>query len=207
MYRWRGRPSESVLPRPCSTGQHCPSTGRGTLHNYVPASGHLAPKLVATAIFGDGSAAAVLTADGPGPSIKATTEYCWPNTLDYLGWHVADDGLGVVLSGIIPILVRENMRQFTDKFLHSQGLTIDDIDDFFCHPGGAKVLDALEDAFGLQRGGLTHSRAILDEFGNMSAATVLFILKRALDSGARGRHLLTGMGSGFTSSLVLLESD
>lgn len=167
----------------------------------------LSPKnIVATAIFGDGAAAAVVSTDGCGPTIVGSDEYCWPNTVDILGWRVEDDGLGVVLSANIPALVKSHMREFVDNFLESNGLAIEDIDDFFCHPGGAKVLDALEAAFGLEKGRLSYSRETMDQFGNMSAATVLFILKRALDDGARGRHLLSGMGPGFSSGLVLLET-
>ena len=108
------------------------------------------------------------------------------------------------------------MRRVTDEFLASVGLELADVDDFICHPGGSKVLKALEDAFGLPSGGLAASREILRDYGNMSAATVLFILKRVLmtpaagntdGSGAVRRYLMTGLGPGFSIGYLVLESD
>jgi alkylresorcinol/alkylpyrone synthase len=80
------------------------------------------------------------------------------------------------------------------------------IDGFVCHPGGAKVIEALEEVFGLQSGTMTDARETLREFGNMSAATVLFVLKRALSRGLRGRNLLTSLGPGFTAAFGVLET-
>ncbi len=73
------------------------------------------------------------------------------------------------------------------------------------HPGGAKVIEALEEVFELGAGGLTHSRAVLRQFGNMSAPTALFVLIEALEEGASGRHLMSALGPGFTCGLTLLE--
>ena len=165
-----------------------------------------AKNLVATALFRDGAAAALLTEDGPGPAITAWGEYTWPDSLDIMGWDVADDGLGVVFSRNIPGLVRTHMRSATEQFLASEALGLSDIDSFVCHPGGAKVLDALEEAFGLPAGALEQSRAVLRDYGNMSAATVLFVLDRVLQEGAARRHLLSSLGPGFSAAFLLLES-
>ena len=121
-----------------------------------------------------------------------------------MGWYVTQNGLEVRLSRAIPDVARHRVRRVTDEFLASVGLELADIDDFICHPGGARVLEALEDAFGLPSGGLAASREILRDYGNMSTATVLFILKRALVTGAadNGRHegarryLMTALGPG-----------
>lgn len=165
--------------------------------------------LVATALFGDGAAGAVLTCrdDAPrnAPRIMTSGEHTWPNTLDIMGWDVANDGLQVVFSRDIPTLVRDELREVVDTFLRRHRLSLRDIDQFICHPGGAKVLDALEDVFELQKGALTYSRAVLREHGNMSSATVLFILREALNAGAKGRYLLTTMGPGFTAGLMTIE--
>ena len=136
--------------------------------------------VVATALFGDGAAGAVLTTDGTGPAIKAWGEHTWPGSLDVMGWHVTQNGLEVRLSRGVPDIARHQVRPVTDEFLGSVGLELADVDDFICHPGGAKVLEALEDAFGLPAGGLAVSRGILRDYGNMSAVTVLFILRRIL---------------------------
>lgn len=165
-----------------------------------------AKNLVATALFRDGAAAALLTEDGPGPAISAWGEYTWPNSLDVMGWDVADDGLGVVFSRSIPHVVRKHMRRATGEFLSSQGLGLEDIDSFVCHPGGAKVLDALEEAFDLPPGGLEQSRAVLRDYGNMSAATVLFVLERVLDEERPQRYLMSSLGPGFSAAFLLLRS-
>lgn len=167
--------------------------------------------MIATALFGDGAAAAVLTTEGTGLVVAGWGEHTWPDTLDILGWHTSQRGLEVKLGRTLPSVARGGIREVTDRFLASIGLDLDDIDQFVCHPGGAKVLDALEAAFDLPAGGLVHSRAILREYGNMSAVTVLFILKRAMEArtGEKpgGRYLMTGLGPGFSIGFLLLESD
>lgn len=167
--------------------------------------------LVATALFGDGAAAAVISCrpeDAEGaPRLGPAGEHTWPNSLDVMGWDVAGDGLKVIFSRDIPTLVREDLRPVVDAFLAKHGGELNDIAGFICHPGGAKVMDALEDCFGLQRGDLRHTRAVLRDHGNMSAATVLFVLRRALDERVRGPQLLTTMGPGFTAGLMVVEPD
>jgi alkylresorcinol/alkylpyrone synthase len=165
--------------------------------------------LVATALFGDGAAAAVVSCradDATGAAkLGPAGEHTWPDTLDIMGWDVAGDGLKVVFSRDIPTMVREDLRPVVDAFLTKHGGDLNDITGFICHPGGARVLDALEDCFGLQRGDLLHAREVLRAHGNMSSATVLFVLRRALDHGARGPQLLTTMGPGFTAGLMVVE--
>lgn len=165
--------------------------------------------VVAVALFGDGAAGAVLTTDGPGPAITAWGEHTWPRSLDVMGWNVSQDGLGVVLSRGIPDIARRRVRPATDEFLATAGLEIGDIDDFICHPGGARVLEALEGAYDLPPGGLAVSRGVLRDYGNMSAATVLFILRRVLDMPDRAaarRYLMTALGPGFSIGFLVLES-
>ncbi|MFQ5984791.1 MAG: type III polyketide synthase [Alphaproteobacteria bacterium] len=162
--------------------------------------------LVATALFGDGAAAGIVRCGGEGPALTGWGEHTWPRSLDIMGWNVVDDGLAVVFSRDIPALVRTKFRDTTNRFLASQGLTVADVDRLLCHPGGAKVVDALENAFDLPRGALVDSRSVLKDYGNMSAATVLFVLERALQDGARGRHLMSSLGPGFTAGFLLLET-
>lgn len=161
---------------------------------------------VATALFGDGAAAAVLRGGGPGIAVRAWGEHTWPDSLDVMGWSVEEDGLGVVFSPRIPEIVRTGMRAETDRFLARHRLKLADIDRFACHPGGAKVAEALEEAYGLPEGGLETSRAVLRDYGNMSAATVLFVLDRMLDAGAVGHRILVqALGPGFTAGFAVLE--
>jgi alkylresorcinol/alkylpyrone synthase len=162
--------------------------------------------LVATALFADGAAAAILSCRGDGPALGAAGEHTWPASLDIMGWEVQDDGLKALFSRDIPALIRERLRPAADTFLGNQGLTLADIDHFVCHPGGAKVLAALEEAFAIDTVDLTESHAVLRDYGNMSAASVLFVLERTLSRGSRGRMLLTAMGPGFTAGFQLLDA-
>jgi alkylresorcinol/alkylpyrone synthase len=161
--------------------------------------------VIATALFGDGAAACLISADPVGPSLVGWGEHTFEASLDVMGWDVADDGLKVLFSRDIPNLVRTELGALITGFLARHNLSLSDIAEFCCHPGGAKVLDALEVVLGVQHGGLLHSREVLRRYGNMSAATVLFVLAESLAAGGRGRRLLTSMGPGFSAAFVLLE--
>ncbi len=168
--------------------------------------------IVATALFGDGAAAAVITCrpeaaeTGLAQTMGPWGEHTWPDSLDIMGWEVGDDGLKVQFSRDIPALVREDMRSVVDTFLRNNAIALCEIDEFVCHPGGAKVIDALEACFDLQSGSLKSARDTLRAHGNMSAATVLFVLRAALDAQPRGRRLLTTLGPGFTAAMMVLEA-
>ncbi|HUY11494.1 MAG TPA: 3-oxoacyl-[acyl-carrier-protein] synthase III C-terminal domain-containing protein, partial [Candidatus Dormibacteraeota bacterium] len=166
--------------------------------------------IVATALFGDGAAAVVLSSGGEGARLTEAGEHCFPGTLDVMGWDVADDGLQAIFSRDIPALIERELRPLLDVYLANAGATRSDIDAFLSHPGGTKVLEALESAFGLESGALVDSRAILREYGNMSSVTLLFVLERALRVGALAndrwqRALLSAMGPGFTAAFLSLE--
>lgn len=163
--------------------------------------------LVASALFGDGAAGVLIGCRGRGPRLGPQEEHTWPGTLDVMGWNVVDTGFSVIFSRSIPHLVRSRLRPVIDGFLRRQGLSVDDVDEFICHPGGAKVLDALEETFGLERGALELSRRTLADHGNMSAPTVLFSLKEALRGTRAGRRfVLTSLGPGFTAAMMLIEA-
>ena len=162
--------------------------------------------LVATALFGDGAAAALVSCAGDGPRLTGWGEHMWPDSLDVMGWDVSGDGLSVIFSRDIPTIVTAEFRAATDAFLQVHGLSTRDIDTYICHPGGAKVLDALEAALDLGPGGLCYSRQILREYGNMSAATVLFVLEAALNDGERGTLMLSSLGPGFTCGFMTLDA-
>ncbi|MBV8936263.1 MAG: type III polyketide synthase [Alphaproteobacteria bacterium] len=167
--------------------------------------------IVATALFGDGAAAALLSTDGEGPAIVASGEHTWPGSLDVMGWEVADEGLKAIFSRDIPNLVTTQLGDVASEFLTRHGLVFGDIDRFACHPGGAKVITALEYAFGLPEGALAEARAVLRDYGNMSAATVIFVLERILaKTQATGQHwergLMTALGPGFTAGFLLIDN-
>ena len=167
--------------------------------------------IVATALFGDGAAAALLSTEGEGPALVASGEHTWPGSLDVMGWEVTDDGLKAIFSRDIPKLVTARFRDVASEFLARHGLTIADIDCFICHPGGAKVIAALEHAFGLGQGALVEARAVLRDYGNMSATTVMFVLERTLAkaraTGARWeRAMMNALGPGFTAGFIVIDN-
>ena len=162
--------------------------------------------IVATAIFGDGAAAAILCAGdvvGHG-AIEYVGEHTWPDTIDVMGWRVDVEGFGAIFSRSIPDLAATDLRPAADGFLTRHGLTMKDMDHFSFHPGGAKVIQALEPAFGLVDGTLAHERSVLADFGNMSAPTVLFVLLQGLKQKVKGRRFLGALGPGFTASFMTM---
>lgn len=162
--------------------------------------------LVATALFGDGAAAVILTPGGAGPAVTAWGEHTWPDTLDVMGWRVEDAGLGVIFQRSIPEIVRTRFLAAAEGFLSRNDLALSDIQHFVCHPGGAKVIDALEEALSCPPSSLAATREALRGYGNMSAASVLFALEIALKERPDGRMLLTALGPGFSAGFCLLEA-
>jgi len=169
--------------------------------------------IIATTLFGDGAAAIVLRADTDGAPahdaprihIRAWGEHTWPDTRDVMGWGVEDDGLAVIFSRDIPTLVRERMRPVTDAFLARHGLVQEDLDGLIVHPGGEKVLGALEEAYGLGPDDLVDARDVLADHGNMSAVTVLAVLEKALVRRRKGRYLMLALGPGFSAGMCLVD--
>ncbi|MDT0508675.1 3-oxoacyl-[acyl-carrier-protein] synthase III C-terminal domain-containing protein [Novosphingobium sp. MMS21-SN21R] len=162
--------------------------------------------VISVALFGDGAAACVVRSGDEGfAQLCGSAEKTWPDTLDIMGWEMEPNGFGVVLNRAIPAFARRNMQQAMDEMLGPQGLKIGDVDRFICHPGGAKVVDAMETAFGLNQGSLDHEREILRRHGNMSAPTALFVLDRMRDQGLPPLSVLTALGPGFTASTLTMR--
>ncbi|WP_407569303.1 type III polyketide synthase [Deinococcus altitudinis] len=163
---------------------------------------------VGTALFSDGGAALLLGPESGESSlarVRGARSTLLPQSEDVMGWDVDDAGLKVRFSQDIPALVAGMMRENVDLALESIGWTQDDLNEYIVHPGGAKVVAAYEGALGLESGRLVCSRKVLREYGNMSSATVLFVLAQTLRRGASGRGLLSAMGPGFCAEHVLLE--
>ncbi len=165
--------------------------------------------LISTSLFADGAAAVLI--GGPrarGPEILGSFSTTWPDTEDVMGWDLIETGLKVQLSKSVPVIVQERFRPNLEVACDSMGLDFEEIEHFVLHPGGAKVLDAFEDVLGLEPGGLTLSRDVLRECGNMSSVTVLFILERFLEGGdfAPGDlGVLSAMGPGFSAEHVFFR--
>jgi alkylresorcinol/alkylpyrone synthase len=162
--------------------------------------------IIATALFGDGAAACILSTNsrnGIG-AVEYAGEHTWPDTLDIMGWRMDPLGFGAIFSQRIPDLATRDLRPAADKFLARHHLETEDIDQFVFHPGGAKVIVALEQAFSLEQGLLQNERNILASYGNMSAPTVLFVLNQALKQPFTGRRFLSALGPGFTASFLTM---
>jgi alkylresorcinol/alkylpyrone synthase len=161
--------------------------------------------LVATALFGDGAAAAVVSTSGEGHAvITGAGERQWPETLGIMGWRVEDPGLAVVFDRAIPPFVTAELAAAVDAILMDMDMTRSDIDRLCSHPGGAKVITAIEDALDLDEGSLDLEREVLHDHGNMSAPTVLFVLQKLLARGLPQRTMMTAFGPGFTCSGLML---
>jgi alkylresorcinol/alkylpyrone synthase len=163
--------------------------------------------VVATALFGDGAAAAVVRSGTHClAKITGAAEKLWPNTQRIMGWDVEDPGLAVVFDRAIPPFIEENLATAAEEMLESMGRRREDIDRFCCHPGGVKVLDAIETALNLPQGELNLEREVLHDYGNMSAPTVLFVLERLIERGMPDEVMMTAFGPGFTCASLLLEA-
>ncbi|MFC6066334.1 type III polyketide synthase [Streptomyces ochraceiscleroticus] len=174
--------------------------------------------LVALSLFGDGAAAVVAVGErraeglsgtsGPlGPEIVATRSRLYPDSEDVMGWRIGAHGFGIVLSPDVATVAEEQLPKDVHAFLDDHGLTPESLTTWICHPGGPKVIQAVERAFGLPPDALAHTRDSLARRGNLSSASVLDVLRRTMaappPAGSWG--LLTAMGPGFASELVLLR--
>jgi alkylresorcinol/alkylpyrone synthase len=163
--------------------------------------------LISTSLFADG-AAAVLLGGTTGPEVLGGYSTTWPDTEDVMGWDLVETGLKVQLSKSVPTIVREKFRDNLEQACETLDLAFEDIKHFVLHPGGSKVLDAFEDVLGLEQGGLTTSRDVLRDCGNMSSVTVLFILERFLAGGEFAKDdlgVLSAMGPGFSAEHVFFR--
>lgn len=161
--------------------------------------------IIATALFGDGAAAAIISTTGAGTSIVTSGEYTWPATLDVMGWRIEDDGFGVLFSKDIPTIIRNDLLAPLKIFLTQSTCELSNIDSFIFHPGGAKVLDALDEIIQPKKPGFSHARKVMEKYGNMSAPTVLFVYDEARRHGRLGNALMAALGPGFSASFLRLE--
>jgi alkylresorcinol/alkylpyrone synthase len=176
------------------------------------------PNLIASGLFGDGAAAAVVAgADRPaepvtgqpaGPRIVDSRSVFYPDTERVMGWDISETGFKIVLSADVPLVARDRLRPDVDSFLAEHGLEVSDIDSWVCHPGGPKVLEAMQEALDLPPGALDVTWRSLQEVGNLSSTSVLMVLAETLENhrpppGSYG--VLLAMGPGFCSELVLLQ--
>jgi alkylresorcinol/alkylpyrone synthase len=166
--------------------------------------------LISSILFGDGAAAAVVTGDetAAGPRLLDSRSFTFPNSIDAMGFDLKNSGFHIVLSKDVPELIRGRIRALATSFLGKHRLALDDVAAFVLHPGGQKLLHYVEEELGLPRARTQPSWDVLQEFGNLSSASVLFVLhewlaKRQMNSGEYG--LLAAFGPGFTAELLLAQ--
>ncbi|HWZ56976.1 MAG TPA: 3-oxoacyl-[acyl-carrier-protein] synthase III C-terminal domain-containing protein [Verrucomicrobiae bacterium] len=165
--------------------------------------------LISAVLFGDGAAGVVVTGrEAPGPRILASECFLFPNSLTAMGFDLRDTGFHIVLSKDVPELIRERVKDLAEGFLARQGLRREDISAFLLHPGGQKLLSFMQEELGLSRADTEISWDILRRYGNLSSASVLFILnewlvQREMPSGSYG--LLMAFGPGFTAEMLLIQ--
>jgi alkylresorcinol/alkylpyrone synthase len=170
------------------------------------------PNLIASGLFGDGAAAVVLVGERrtevpQGPRVLASRSAFYYDTERVMGWDISEKGFQVVLSAEVPEMVRRHLRDDVEAFLTEQGLSRADITSWVAHPGGPKVLEAMEEELALPRAALAVTWHSLQEVGNLSSTSVLLVLEETMErhrppAGSLG--LLLAMGPGFCSELVLL---
>jgi len=171
------------------------------------------PNVVATGLFGDGAAAVILgggarAGRANGPRVVATRSVFYPDTEWVMGWDVVDTGFKVLLSAKVPEVVEARVGADVDAFLADHGLARGDVRHWIAHTGGPRVLEAFRAALALPEAALARSWASLREVGNLSSASVLFVLGDHLEAAeARPGELglLAAMGPGFAAELVLLR--
>lgn len=160
--------------------------------------------IVSTALFADGGSAMVISATGKGPHIGDIAQKTWPDTRNMMGWDIDEAGLGLILARDIPSFVTREFAPVIDDFLSANNLTKSQLREPACHPGGAKVIDALESYFDHLPDGLPVTRQILRGHGNMSSPTVHFVLKQIMQSDDDRPIIMTALGPGFTGAIGLV---
>jgi alkylresorcinol/alkylpyrone synthase len=165
--------------------------------------------LVAASLFGDGSAAVVAKGaarTSAGPQVLATRSRMYPDTEDVMGWDIGSNGFKIKLSTEVATVAEKYVGDDVRNFLSAHGLTPDDIATWVCHPGGPKVIEAIENTLDLPENAMDHTRNSLRENANLSSVSVLDVLNRNLATppppGSYG--LMIAMGPAFCSELVLL---
>ena len=168
--------------------------------------------LVACALFADGGAAALLCGDevdSEGLEILATQSVFYPDSLNVMGWNIVAQGMQVVFDKRIPDIVAANSAAELDSFLGANSLTKSDISHYLYHPGGMKVIEAYEKAYGIDGDGFALSREILRDYGNMSSVTVLYVISRYLEKFGLhnpGYVVISALGPGFSSESLIVRT-
>ena len=166
---------------------------------------------IGSSLFSDGVAAVIVKGDnhtqqGKQLKIQAASSKLYYDSLEVMGWQFQDNGFKVVFSKDIPTFIHQNISADIETFLAKHNLQLSDIKNFIFHPGGKKVLEAYADALNVKGDFLHNTRQVMNDNGNMSSVTVLYVLEKFIYSGFQdGYGLMLAMGPGFSSEMVLLK--
>ncbi|MED3759327.1 3-oxoacyl-[acyl-carrier-protein] synthase III C-terminal domain-containing protein [Peribacillus frigoritolerans] len=173
--------------------------------------------LIGTSLFSDGVSCVLVCGDEvPSEQFSKKVRHLqfldsqstlMPDSLDVMGWDVKDQGLYVIFSKDIPTIIKDWLKPNVQEFLMENGFDLNDVKDFIAHPGGKKVIDAYHEALGFDESMTAESMSVLREFGNMSSATILYVLERFMQRGGNKGEvgLAAALGPGFSSELVLMR--
>jgi alkylresorcinol/alkylpyrone synthase len=163
--------------------------------------------LVGTGLFADGAAAAILSAKGHGPVVLGSLSTLFSQSEDVMGWDVVETGLKVRFSRDIPTIVRENLPELMDVASLAWEIDQKDIQHFIVHPGGPKVIQAYVESLQLDPEQVKEAHQVLEQFGNMSSVSVLFVLERYLQNHSPTQQygVILALGPGFSAEQVLFK--
>lgn len=171
---------------------------------------------IATSLFSDGTSTVLIAGDRAFEKLKTKPKHkveitasltkLYHSSLNVMGWEFLDDGFKVIFSKDIPKIISEKVKIDVFEFLNKNKTKISDIKNFIAHPGGAKIVDAYRDSFGISDEMLTNTRTSLKNYGNMSSASVIYVLNEFFKKGfQKGNGLMLAVGPGFSSEVVLLD--
>lgn len=169
---------------------------------------------IGSSLFADGVAAVIITGDNKESKTNKSISFLgmqsklYYDSLEVMGWEFLDKGFKVLFSRDIPTIIEKNVYNDVSSFLEKHQLKISDIKNFIFHPGGKKILTAYDEALKAEEDFLKNTREVMNDYGNMSSPTVLYVLERFFTQGFKdGYGLMVSMGPGFSCEMVLLQME
>ncbi len=156
--------------------------------------------IASSLLFGDGAAAVLLSGDPRSTGVRLTGFYSEviPKGKRDMAWELSSTGFLMTLSGYVPELIKADFESVVQRALNKNGAKESDVAHWCIHPGGKRILEAIEQSMDLNKEALAPSYQVLREYGNMSSATILFVLKELLKSGPKGNIFAAAFGPGLT---------
>jgi predicted naringenin-chalcone synthase len=165
--------------------------------------------IVSAAIFGDGASAVILSSyqEDNGPEIVDEAMYHFYDATHMMGFNLVNSGLQMILDKEVPQKIADHFPKIIHPFLEKNNLTIEDVNHLIFHPGGKKIVQTVEELFGVLGKNINDTKEVLRLYGNLSSATVLYVLERFMDRNPKKgeRGIMLSFGPGFSAQRILLE--